>query len=40
MRCPRAFRELALILAKPELARGFCTECARCQRYDFFLGER
>ena len=40
LRYPRVSRELALILAKPELARSFYTECARCQRYDFFLGER
>jgi len=40
LRYPRVSRELALILAKPELARSFYTECARCQRHDFFLGER
>ena len=40
LRYPRVSRELALFLAKPELARSFYTECARCQRYDFFLGER
>ena len=40
LRYPRVPRELALFLAKPELARSCCAECARCQRYDFFLGER
>ena len=40
LRHPRVSRGLALILAKPELVRSFYTECARCQRHDFFLGER
>ena len=40
LRYLRVPRELALFLAKPELARSCCAECARCQRYDFFLGER
>ena len=38
LRYLRVPRELALFLAKPELARSCCAECARCQRYDFFLG--